>query len=129
MSLYYPPLTGTRGEKASDWPTGVIPSNLANAILSAVQVGKEPIFDSGSGWLIMDGDGNPPGEINRNLWAWSQDPTNRQIKKEPLTITVSGGRTIPQSKILPIKGWFAENWKWAVPVGVGILIILMSEPK
>lgn len=127
MALYYPPLKGSKGEKASDWPTGVIPSNLANAIASAVYVGKESIYDSNTGWLIMDGKGVAAGPENTNLQPFDQRVGFKS--KEPLTITVkkSGGVYTPQPDEIFSKSWFDKNKNWVIPVGLGLVLILFNK--
>lgn len=135
MSLYYPPKQGLKGSRPEHWPTGVIPTNLANAMVAAVSVGKESIHDSNTEWLILDGTGNIPSKFNMHLQPESQliraDYYGKILPTAPVTeiptITIDkpyGTITPPQ---ITQASWLMENWKWAVPAGLGVLFLLFTD--
>lgn len=131
MALYYPPKQGLKGWRSVHWAGGVIPDSLANAIVSAQLVSKEAIYDSNSGWLILDSKGNTPSKINMDIQAQSQvERANYYgLTTTPTTIkiTKSAGSYIPEQYFQ--QNWFVKNWRWLLPLGIGAVILSIPDKR
>lgn len=103
-TLFYPPDLGSdlKGNKASDWVDGRLPISRYEAILKARATGQ-PLFDS----MLWE-------PINTDIPVYSDGSGPQQYS----TVAVQ----TPQAFDIPT--WMRNNWKWAVPLSVGILVIL-----
>lgn len=131
MSLYYPPRQDMRGADRNDWPDLIKPMNIGEAITAAIKA-KESIYDSNTGWLILDYNGDVPSKNNMPLQPPSQlrranNYGQTKLALTPPVIRITKGQVAPAPVPVPKDNWFERNWKWSVPIALGVTFLLMSK--
>ena len=105
-SLNWPPdlILNSFGSKASHWPGGQMPLSAEEAIYHAQNVQKDL-------WHTIE-----------QRWIY---------RKEPLYVNGSGPGTYAAPTQIATNGiqeklnfWIKNNWKWAVPIALGALLII-----
>lgn len=111
-TLFYPPVLSSDllGNKASDWVDGNMPVSRYEAILKARATGQ-PLWDTVA-WEA----------INTDIPMYSDGSGPQQYN----TVAVRQPRNGFENGF-EIGAWLENNWKWSVPLALGVMIILTRK--
>ncbi len=110
-TLFYPPDNDLLGGKPTDWAGNLLPVSELDARMRAMQTGQ-PLYNSQTFDLIQP------------AFPLLTSPGQPTGTAPPQTVYQP---VMQRNEGFDINGWFSANWKWAVPIGVGILIMALRR--